>query len=82
MYENTFIRDDGVWKYRTLQGSQTFYTTYEQGWGRWSSPLFDYFDGFPPDQPHSIETPPYPAVFVQPFHYNNPVTDRPVQVPE
>lgn len=81
VYENTFINDEGTWKYRNLHGFQTFYTTYEDGWGRFSSPLFNYFDGFPADRPHSIEYEPYPAFFVPPFHYDNPVTGKPVQAP-
>lgn len=75
-YENRFVLEDGVWKYRTLNGYQTFYTNYEQGWGKHSVPLMTYFPGYPPDQPHSVEYEPYPAVFVAPFHYRNPVSGR------
>jgi len=82
VYENTFVNDRGVWKYRNLHAFQTFYTTYEDGWGRYASPLFSYFDGFPPDRPHSIEYEPYPAYYVPPFHYPNPVTGKPIRVPE
>lgn len=82
VYENQFIFDDGVWKYRNEIGYQTFYTFYDKGWGRESSELFTYFPGFPPDQPHSVEYEPYPHVFVPPFHYPNPVTGQPVRIPE
>lgn len=76
-YENRFVLDaDGRWKYQGLIGYQTFYTPYEQGWGKQSNPLMDYFPGYPSDLPHSIEYDPYPAVFVPPFHYNNPVSGR------
>ena len=76
VYENRFVLDHGVWKYLTLNGYQTFYTNYEQGWGKHSVPLMTYFPGYPPDLPHSIEYEPYPAVFVPPFHYRNPVSGR------
>lgn len=75
-YENRFVLDEGRWKYQGLIGYQTFYTPYEQGWGLQSNPLMNYFPGYPPDLPHSIEYEPYPAVFVPPFHYSNPVSGR------
>jgi SnoaL-like domain len=76
IYENHFVLDDGTWKYQGLVGYQTFYTPYEQGWGMKSNPLMDYFPGYPPDLPHSIEYQPYPAIFVAPFHYHNPVSGK------
>lgn len=75
-YENRFVLDNGVWKYQSLNGYQTFYTNYEQGWGKHSVPLMTYFPGYPPDLPHSVEYEPYPAVFVAPFHFRNPVSGR------
>jgi hypothetical protein len=75
-YENRFVLDNGQWKYQGLIGYQTFYTPYEQGWGKQSNPLMNYFPGYPPDMPHSVEYQPYPAVFVPPFHYRNPVSGR------
>jgi hypothetical protein len=76
VYENHFVLDNGQWKYQNLVGYQTFYTMYEEGWGKKSNPLMNYFPGYPPDLPHSIEYEPYPAVFVPPFHYRNPVSGR------
>lgn len=75
-YENRFVLENGVWKYQTLNGYQTFYTDYEQGWAKHSVPLMSYFNGYPPDLPHSVEYEPFPAVFVAPFHYRNPVSGR------
>jgi hypothetical protein len=75
-YENRFVLENGLWKYEGLNGYQTFYTDYEQGWGKHSVPLMTYFPGYPPDLPHSIEYEPFPAVFVAPFHYRNPVSGR------
>lgn len=75
-YENRFVLDGNQWKYQGLNGYQTFYTSYEAGWGKQSNPLMNYFPGYPPDLPHSVEYLPYPAVFVPPFHYTNPVSGK------
>jgi SnoaL-like domain len=75
-YENSFVLENEIWKYQTLNGYQTFYSNYDPGWGKHSGPLMDYFPGYMPDLPHSIEYQPYPAVFVAPFHYKNPVTGK------
>jgi hypothetical protein len=76
IYENRFVLDNGVWKYQGLIGYQTFYTPYEEGWGKKSNPLMNYFPGYPSDLPHSVEYEPFPAVFVPPFHYKNPVSGK------
>lgn len=76
IYENTFVKDNGVWKYNNLHGYQTFYTPYEDGWAKKSSPMFSPFPGYPPDLPQSIPYDPYPALFTPPFHYKNPVTGK------
>jgi hypothetical protein len=75
-YENRFVKEDGVWKYRSLAGFQTFYTDYEKGWGKHSSAMLSYFPGYPPDLPQSVRYSPYPEVFVPPFHYRNPVSGK------
>lgn len=76
IYENTFVRENGVWKYRNLKAYQTFYSNYEDGWAKQASPILGPFPGYPPDLPQSVNYQPYPAVFVPPFHYRNPVTKR------
>jgi len=76
VYENVFVKEHGVWKYKNLHGFQTYYTTYEDGWAKRASPMFSPFAGYPPDLPQSVDYDPYPAVFVPPFHYRHPVTGR------
>ncbi len=34
IYENVFVKQDGVWKLDYLHGYQTFYTNYEDGWAK------------------------------------------------
>lgn len=76
IYENTLIKEDGVWKFDYVHAYQTFYTVYEDGWARRASPIFAPYDRLPPDRPQSVQYDPYPAAFVPPFHYVNPVSGR------
>jgi len=76
IYENTFVKENGVWKYNNLHGYQTFYTNYEDGWAKKASGMFAPFPGYPPDAQQSIAYDPYPALFTPPFHYRNPVTGK------
>lgn len=76
VYENEFVKQEGVWKLKYLHGYQTFYTNYEDGWAKRSSPIFAPYERLPPDGPQSVPYDPYPAAFVPPFHYGNPVSDR------
>jgi hypothetical protein len=76
VYENVLVKEDGVWKFKYLHAYQTFYTNYEDGWAKRSSGIFAPYDRLPPDRPQSVPYDPYPAAFVPPFHYRNPVSGR------
>lgn len=76
IYENVFVKRDGVWQLDYLHGYQTFYTNYEDGWAKRASAIFAPYDRLPPDRPQSVAYDPYPAAFVPPFHYRNPVSGR------
>jgi hypothetical protein len=76
VYENRFVKEDGVWKIDYLHGYWTFYTNYEDGWARKASPMFGEYERLPPDRPLSVQYEGYPTPFVPPFHYVNPVSGR------
>jgi hypothetical protein len=76
VYQNVLVKEDGVWKFKYLHAYQTFYTNYEDGWAKRSSGIFAPYDRLPPDRPQSVPYDPYPAAFVPPFHYRNPVSGR------
>lgn len=76
IYENVFVRENGQWKYQSLNAYQTFYTNYEGGWAKHSAGMLSPFTGYPPDLPQSIAYEVYPAAFIPPFHYPHPVTAR------
>jgi hypothetical protein len=76
IYENQYIKQDDIWKLKYLHSYQTFYTLYEDGWANTASAMFAPYDRLPPDRPQSVPYDPYPAAFVPPFHYVNPVSGR------
>jgi len=76
LYEDEFVKEDGVWKFKRLTGPFTMYTSWE-GWGKnaLNNTWPDKFDP-PPDLPPSTIYLTYPAYFIIPFHYPNPVTGK------
>jgi hypothetical protein len=82
VYENEFIKEDGIWKISKDQVFNTYFAPYDIGWK--NLPPRDppgITDSNPPDLPPSMRFEMYPSTFLPPFHYNNPVTGRPVAVP-
>ena len=76
--ENEYVKDEGVWKIQALHFYTTMYTPYEQGWGKEALPNPGPSGSLPPDRPPTVEYAAYPSAFVVPFHYENPVTGKPV----
>ena len=79
-YENEYVKEGGVWKIKKLHWYISFIAPYEGGWAK-VKPLEafvgDVVKDFPPDQAPSVSYKPYPAAFVPPYHYENPVTGQP-----
>jgi hypothetical protein len=77
IYENDYVKDNGVWKIQHLHLFTTMYTPYEDGWAKTAIPNSGPLEAPPPDGPPSVAYEAFPAPFVVPFHYGNPVTSRP-----
>jgi len=77
LYENAYVKEDGVWKIQTLHGPFTMYTSWD-GWAKSATPNTrpDTF-GEPPDLPPTVVYLTYPSYYIVPFHYPNPVTGKP-----
>jgi hypothetical protein len=78
VYENEYVKEDGVWKIGRLLMYPTMYTPYEAGWHQKAQAYSRFEPQLPPDLPSSVPLTSYERVFVPPFHYQNPVTGKPV----
>ncbi len=78
VYENDYVKQDGVWKIRNLRLFVTLYTPYEDGWS--VSALTDPWphNQVTPDGPNTTDFQSFPTWSVAPFHYPHPVTGGPV----
>jgi len=80
LYENDYVKENGVWKISKLKGPFTMYTAWE-GWHKSATPNTRP-DSFmpPPDLPPSVVYLTYPSYYIIPFHYAHPVTGAPWKV--
>lgn len=78
IYENDYVKQDGVWKIKHLHAYFVMYTSYDKGWGKEGLPNTKPEKDLPPDEPPTVPHETYPTIFVPPFHYENPVTGKPV----
>lgn len=76
LYENGYRKENGVWKISRLTGPFTMYSSWD-GWGKnaLNNTWPDKFDP-PPDLPPSTVYLTYPAYYIIPYHYPNPVTGK------
>src|SRR5690606_13427787 len=81
IYENAFVKEDGVWKLYSLRYYPTFISDYDQGWGRDAKAAPGVSDTLPPDRPPSDVYEIYPKAHIPPYHYRNPATGLPPQYP-
>ena len=83
IYENTYVKEGGVWKIQSLHLYVNFVAPYERGWARLQPGeglvQSHASQTFPPDRPPSASYQPFPAVQVPPFRAPNPVTGRRVE---
>lgn len=83
IYENTYVKEGGVWKIKSLHLYVNFTVPYEKGWARLKpgEGLFqsEASKAFPPDRPSTAQYKPFPDVQVPSFQAVNPVTGKPVR---
>jgi hypothetical protein len=75
VYENEYVKEDGVWKIKHDQVFNTYFVPYSVGWKDVQPrPPPGITATNPPDLPPTHPFEMYPAPFLPPFHYPNPVT--------
>jgi hypothetical protein len=83
VYENDYVKEDGVWKIKRDQVFNTYFVPYTVGWKDVAPRLPPGItDANPPDLPPTLPFEMYPSAFLPPFHYANPVTGRTVEWPQ
>jgi hypothetical protein len=80
-YENIYVKENGVWKFKDLHFFATYYTPYADGWSKTALPNNGPSTEFPPDKPQSVKYDVFPGHFIPPYHYPNPVTGKPWVAP-
>jgi SnoaL-like domain len=81
-YEDDFIKENGVWKFKKLHAPFNMYAGYKVGWLDQTT-INTYPEKFEPwpDLPPSVMYLTYPSYYVEPFHYPNPVTGKAMPKP-
>ena len=85
IYENEYVKKDGVWKIRVLDYNPLWHGMFDEGWAR--QPVNSYpfanktypEDPLGPDQIVPSDSKFWPETNLVPFHYPHPVTGKPIK---
>lgn len=70
-YENEYIKENGVWRFKKLHWNVTFFTSFESGWLK--IPLLGRLDRPDADEP-APHFSPYPSGYHLPYSFKHPIT--------
>ena len=76
IYENDYLKENGVWKIQHLHSYFIYYVHATSGWDQGGDPPPGPLKDLPPDEPITFDYKLYPDEYVPPFHYKNPVTGK------
>ncbi len=80
VYENEYVKENGVWKIKRDQVFNTYFVPYTVGWKDVTPrPPPGITASNPPDAPPTLPFEMYPSAFLPPFHYAHPVTGQRVE---
>ena len=81
IYENEFVKQGGVWKFKAMHVYPRFIVDAETGWAKDAQPAPGPSRTYPPDRPSTETYEIFPRFHIAPFHFDHPVTSRPPQYP-
>lgn len=85
VYENEYVKEEGIWKIAFLNYNLHWQGTFEEGWANTdvissNSPVTYPQDPLGPDKLHAQPPKIWPQTYCVPFHYAHPVTGKPVKI--
>ena len=85
VYENEYVKEDGVWKIKFLNYNLHWQGTFEEGWANTdvistNAPVTYPEDPLGPDELHARPPKIWPQTYCVPFHYVHPVTGKTIKV--
>ena len=81
IFENEFVKQNGIWKIKALHYYPRLLTDYDKGWAKDAQPAPGPSKDFPPDRPPTEVYETFPKFYTPPFHFSNPVTGLATQYP-
>lgn len=81
VFETQFVKQEGVWRMRSLRLVPTLRSDYAQGWGRSRLAEPAPARGYEPDRPSSLAAGKTRGGFIPAFNSPNPATARPIAYP-
>jgi hypothetical protein len=82
VYENEYVKQNGVWKISKLHFYVDGLTDYDLGWTKSAIPLAGPSAAVPPDKPPTEVYRGFPGAYIPPYHYAHPVTGEPLNIPQ
>jgi hypothetical protein len=76
IYENQFVKQSGVWKFKAVRVYPRFSVDAGQGWAKDAQPAPGPSRAFPPDRPPTETYAIYPRFYSAPVHFAHPVMGR------
>jgi len=84
VYENLYVREEGIWKIKLMNYNLTWQAEYEKGWAHSATHLLmvsPFTKTFPDDPrgPDELKSEPlrfWPDTYLLPYHYPHPVTGK------
>ena len=81
IYENAYVKEDGIWKIQCLHYNMLWRADHHQGWANSVAHVTPFTRTYPedPNGPDELLAQPpkiWPETWVVPFHYPHPVTGR------